>query len=367
MKIKREFELAPESRIVIRKVRGDLKLQSQEDRMLTIRCREEELDIKQEDQETILTCRSDCRMRVPADAAVTLETVGGDAAISDLSNGTDIGNVGGDLSLRRCGSSMIRGVGGDLLVKDIAGDLNVKTIGGDCWIGRIDGQTRVEAVGGDGSFNRLGGLLRAMLGGDATLNLRAGIHGSMNVDAGGDIVFRLPLKASVSVSLQAGGTIRSQMEEASSVHGRTGQFIVGEGEHKVNLTAGGNLWIGSGPQQVGGVEAEAEHIGADLAGRVERMFAEAEASLGALGEKSVHIDGEGVGNRVRRIVERAIRSSVVGEQLAEVESALDRVHGGPQRERVSDEERLEVLRMVESKKISVEEAEVLLNALGEAR
>lgn len=364
MKSREELKLEPGARVIVRKVKGDLKLRSQEGQMLTVLGREGELEVTQSGREVIIECRGDCRIRVPEDAIVALETVGGDAAITDLLGGVEIGNIGGDLSLRRADSALLRGVGGDLSAKDIEGDLNTKTVGGDCWIGRVGGQTRVEAIGGDASINQLGGSLRAMVGGDAALNLREGVHGSINVDAGGDISVRLPQSPSVKVSLKAGGSIRSKIEEAEGIHGRSGQFVLGDGDYEMQLSAGGSIWIGTGPQT--GPEAEIDDIGANLASKIEEMMAEAEASLSGIGEKSIRIDSEGIGERVRRIVNRAVKRGAIDEQMAAVESALGGKLRSPAGEGVTDDERLQVLRMVEAKKITVEEAEALLEALGDA-
>lgn len=361
MKVREEIELSPGSRVVVRRVAGDLKLRSGEGRQLTVLSREEKLRVARDGQDIVIECKDDCRIRLPADADVVIETVGGDAGISDLERGTEIGNVGGDLSLRRCGSSLVRGVGGDLLAKDIQGDLSIKTVGGDCWIGRIGGQTRVEAVGGDGSFNRLGGSLRAMVGGDATVNLLDGIHGSVNVNAGGDLACRLSKGASVRVNLSAGADIRSRIEEVATIGGRSGSFVLGEGDRDINLSAGGSLWIG---HEIEGPAVGLDSLGADLASKIEGMMVEAEASLAALGEESLELDSEGIGERVRRIVDRAVRRGTQTERMAAVESALANQMGEYHQDPVSDEERLHVLRMVEEKKITIEEAEKLLDALG---
>lgn len=361
MKLREELQLRSGSRVVVRRVDGDLKLRSQEGGRLTVLSREGQLTLTRDARAIVIECREDCRIRLPADTEVVIETVGGDAAIGDLERGTEVGNVGGDLSLRRCGSSLVRGVGGDLLAKDIQGDLSVKTVGGDCWIGRIGGQTRVEAVGGDGSFNRLGGSLRAMVGGDATVNLLDGVRGSINVNAGGDVACRLPQDASARMNLSAGADIRSKMEEAAAISGRSGSFVLREGDREVSLSAGGSLWIGYESE---GPQAGLDSLGADLATKIEGMMVEAEASLAALGEQSIEIDGEGIAERVRRIVDRAIRRGARGEKLSAVESAVGDRIGRNREDPVSDEERLQVLRMVEENKITIEEAEALLDALG---
>ena len=106
----------------------------------------------------------------------------------------------------------------------------------------------------------------------------------------------------------------------------------------------------------------------EINARVNTSLAEMEASLEELGLDSVNIDSERLGNRVRKAVARAVRAASRGGgregTSTEAEGGLRSTAGA--KTAAGEQEKLAVLRMLEEGKINTEEAEVLLQALGDA-
>jgi hypothetical protein len=146
---------------------------------------------------------------------------------------------------------------------------------------------------------------------------------------------------------------------------------LGDAKAAIELTAGGDLWL-----RVGKMEMDfAEDFVGSVMGEVDARLAEMEARFNAIGAGMYTFDAERIGERVRRSVERARRkANKAQERAAKRAEKYAHKHGRrhsitigglePRETRVSDEERLTVLRMLEQGKISVEEAENLLKTLG---
>jgi ElaB/YqjD/DUF883 family membrane-anchored ribosome-binding protein len=229
--------------------------------------------------------------------------------------------------------------------------------------------------------------------GDLVLKTSLGAK-SYHADVGGDIVARFPEESSARFVLEAGGSLLARLPEVEEE--APGRLVgrMGEGAATVELRAGGTLSLKlRGPSEAPtpfGID-----FGADLAAQIESQIAE---SLGAFDVGSVaHREVEKAMRRAEREIERARERAERERERAEerlrraeekaqeaARRAQERIErhrppdvglfgkdvkvdlGGrrrPQKPKVSDEEQLTILRMVQEGTISTEEAEKLLKAL----
>ena len=208
--------------------------------------------------------------------------------------------------------------------------------------------------------------------------VRGEAHGDMHAElspppgsqsrlkAGGDLVCRLPPDASVMVSYRADGDARVGLPSHVQATGAAGTAQMGEGKARLDLESAGDLRV----ELIGvGAAGLNEEWRQDLEARIE---AEVDAALAEVerGQRLSGLSGmmrDDVAERIRASMSKARRRANRPGRAAEAGAPHDvRIHFGEPAAggtAVGDEERLEILRMVESGAISVEQAEQLFRAM----
>jgi hypothetical protein len=326
-------------------------------------------------------------LRVEAlDAAASLEAVSGDLLLERLTAATRVGQVGGSLRaeevadlrvLGRCQGDLRCENSGDVQAELVGGDARVVSGGavrlgrvrGDVWIEKMRGELRIGRADGDGRLNEVGGaaviqtlsgdLRAAGLAGGLAVGQVAGdvaLHGpyttaeSYALNTDGDVLLHLPADADLRLFVQAGGRVRSDPRlTAATNQPTTFTAVLGSGAGRINVTCAGDVRI-----KQAGVEARGEEP---------RPWRGTEG-LGDLGE------------RIRQQVTASLASAGINLETGEVRWSRSGVKPPkpsrpptPERPRGPagpglSEEHLTVLKMVEAGKITAEEAETLLRALG---
>ena len=270
---------------------------------------------------SIPTCAGDCKLRVPEDSQIVAGTVGDDFELAGVTGSCSVGIVNGDATIRKCGAVTVESVGGDFKVRRMSGALSVGKIAGDATLRQIAGPLDVEEIAGDAYIRRLGAAGRVgSVAGDLILDtdFQAGMTYEFGV--GGDLVCRVPPNASVRFSLPINVELSLDAEPASREE-RDGRLLItfGRGDATVKLDVNGEVRL----LQWGG------------AGR-RRRYSRWTRPGGWTDEHG---------------------GWQVSWQASEPSEPAD--------EPVTEDERLVILRMLENKQITVEEAEKLLSALEE--
>ena len=325
-------------------------------------------------------------------AAISLQEVHGDLAVEDLDGPLSVGQAHADALLTRVLSANMSVVHGDVQARGM-GELKVGAVSGDVQATEISGPVVVEEGRGDfrGKDLRGGMDLRAVKG---DISLKTDLVSGMiyRAQADGSIVGRFPEDTSARFSLQAKGRISAQLpqvekEEAGMVIGRAGN-----GDAEVDLRANGDVSIHLHRQAQGGehdmaaawgtlgaqIEAEiAEHVGKlDLDAFTRRSIDKATRKAEEEIRRAQHRwekEAQHIEERARRASERAARAA--SKSQAKVGRRAHRWDfsfaggassaAGPAAPaaRVSEDDQLSVLKMLQEGKISVEQAENLLKAL----
>jgi BMFP domain-containing protein YqiC len=311
---------------------------------------------------------------------VTIEKVGGDASLSGLQGRVIIGKVGGDLVIQNLGGASIESVGGDLHINNTGDGMEVSRVGGDLF-GRQIQTLSTRSVGGDARLLQVSGKVSLTAGGDAELEFNAAQLPEVVVTAGGDIRVVVPKDAQGQLELQSKGeSIRV------SAAGQQGEWEMeqmslplGEGGSLLKITAGGDI-----------VVTDQEALESDFEQVFEDSFKDWK-TFGADLEKQIR---ESIGNSMQNMKWATRSASVSAEKArAKMEKAMSKLgangvvidHTGVNVERngkhvginfgtpvekqakksggVSDEERILVLKMLQDKRITAEEADKLLAAL----
>lgn len=354
--------------IQIDSIRGTLRLRKGQAGQLEARVAqgvEVSFTVDEREDAQRVSCEGDCQLMVPPDVRVEATTVGGDVSAIDLPAELMIRTVGGSLRLRRTGSTTAERIGGELSAHRLKGDLMVDSVGGDALVDRADGDVRLRKIGADVRLSRIRGTIDVSAGGDGTASLEPSGETSSAIAVGGDLHCYLPEAASVRLLMSAGGSCRVALPDAvEQTSEGSRQVQLGAGEAEVSLTAGGDVVLGAGDDEFafGDLgEAIAMRVGAEL----ESQLAELETRLSGLGDRLQGFESERIARKIRSSFAKAQRRAADAQRRA-LRMRSFRVEAAPHSSSgsASDEERLAVLRMVERGKISVDEAESLLEALG---
>jgi hypothetical protein len=323
--------------------------------------------------------------------------VAGDLCLNDTGAAT-LGTIAGDVSLRSIGALSAEQIGGDFALRGGHGDCAIATIGGDASFRDVEGVVTIENIGSDLFLRNAHGSVVATTGADATLYLEPLPGKEYHLTAGDDLLLRLPPNADVELHL-VGGSPESihvdfpgiELEEDSPAQ----TIKLGSGAARMFLTAGDELivtnkaekWdsaadfgVGMGDTSEWGIPPippipPIPLIPAELSERInervqlamERAQLRAEAASRradvkiAAAIRRADAKARAAEARARRPHGRGFEGRVVigGSDVFRFSGQKPVERGEP----VSDEERITILKMLQEKKISLDEAENLLAAL----
>jgi len=394
-------------------VGGDLQIVGWERAEITAKTDGDELELVVEGQVVRAHSRGDLIIYIAREVNVRIASVSGDGDIRALAGSLEIGRIDGDLQVRNVGAVKVDNVGGDMSLRGCGGDLLASSVGGDASLHQIKGDVKIQ-VGADLYLRDSEGNVNAQVGSDAALYLRPKPGKDVVVVAGSDVLLRLPAKADVELSLQGcdDESIRVDLPGVDTVEvGMSRTLVVGAGGSTIKLVAGSEVIVTSRGEEWDNV-AEFDPLGregpfspgefpglpSNLHDRISRRVEEAtrralEASMRAR-EQSDRVQAR-VDAAMRRAEEKMRTSErrsmhmgiKVGRFGASFEGSRPPIPpippvgqvppippippippfaAGPQRaaaEPVSDQERLTILKMLQEKKISIQDAEKLLAAL----
>ncbi|MHC1739745.1 MAG: hypothetical protein AB9897_01395 [Anaerolineaceae bacterium] len=314
-----------------------------------------------------LQANSDTKLVLPATASLVLERVSGDASILGMQGKVEVQKVGGDLHFQGLSNISVDSVGGDCVFKEITGPVDIKRVGGDLDGFKV-GDISIYGAGGDVELSSVQGKVQITSGGDVHLQLSGETIRETHVRAGGEIDL-VVLENAVAIL-----ELNSQGEEIS-VHA-CGQHLdveeehyslpLGKGGEVVELNAGGAINVREGKDAMGEFSFVFEDLG------------DSWRDFGREIEEKIRHSMKGVNHQLRHAgweASNAMRHAAGHlDQFTQRPGPDGKVYGfgfGPdeespapkQKKAASDEERMLVLRMLQDKKISVEEAEKLLQAL----
>jgi len=399
MHTEQTFETGQTPQVRLESIGGNLTLRGWEEPRVWVRGGEN-LHAQQLENTIVVSADGDCRVHVPYQAVAALRSVSGDAQVTELQGALTIDSVSGNLRLADIGAVSVKNVSGDLSIRKSAGDVAVQNVSGNATCLQIEGQVVVANCSGDILARDVTGDVNVHAGGDITLRLVAGA-GNVQGHAGGDVRCRIAEEYQAQVRLACGGDIRIKRLDAPFTRARqSATFTLGEGGHNLALHAGGDIVL-SGPRADDDedgvfIDVEIQHEMAERAGelvqqvaeqieaQVESLARQLDDRLAAMGSgeeiaAKVQMKIQNVMRRAEEKIAAATRRAEEQAKRAERRAARhgDFRHGpgpiappppprpsqpkppaGP-----SDEERMQILQMLEQGKISVEQAEQLLAAM----
>lgn len=420
----RQFAATSASPNILLFVSGDLRLKGQDEFEVTAKSENpEDLFLEAREDQIVIRSSSGCSVRVPREAVIHIEAVHGDATIKGLDGDTEVDQINGELELRSVGAMTIATVNGNMTAKNVDGNLIIDTINGDVSARGLQGDFIVNGkINGNLNLRDVGGSAKAISDGNITLQLDPSPGHQFEFSAQGNVFCRLSNEASVEISVPRASQVMVDLPgiHASAPVQTPYALTLGEGDAKITLSADGNVILDTHAPDWGmedldidvgsEVEGMADAVSQQINQQVESQMRMIEDQLNAqLSSLTMRLNTARLTqDQARRIEERAREASLRATERAQerVHRAQERMeqklaaaqrrmeqrtqarerasrHGhhpigmgiltfpgsqkvsAPTGEPVSEEERLLILRMLEEKKISMEEAEQLLSALEE--
>jgi hypothetical protein len=337
-------------------IRGDLSLVGWEGEDILLKGDNDEMQFDQNAETVTISCEDDLSLRVPKEASIFVKKITGDASIRGVMGGIEVQEIEGDLSIRDMDSAAIGTLHSDFSLRGAKGHLSIKSALGDISIREVDGNVSLESVADDLALRDVRGNVNANVAGDVVLYLNPQAGNVYSVNAGDDILLVMPPKANATLTLNA-DSIDIEWKGIKNDEDITNRVItLGDGSAIVTLVAGGDIRVSNQPN----AGDTAEDFG-NFAG--------------------IGMDWSGFGERISRQVNRAAKQA---EEAARRATEHVGRRGGPKvnvgvgrwnwdlsskgvpmppKPQATDEERMAILKMLQEKKISAEDADKLLSAL----
>ena len=348
-------------KIRIDAIDGDLSVVGWEAEEILIKADEDELSLQQNGDEVVLSCTDDVSLRLPREASLFVQRIGGDAALRGVTGNVEIREIDNDLSIREAGSVAIDTVKSDFSLRGAKGNLYVKNAGGDVSIRDVEGSVTLDSVADDLALRGARGNINVNVGEDVVVYLEPKADGEYSLAAGDDIL--LVLKPNVNITLTMhGDEIHVDwpgIENEEDVTERV--LVLGDGAAKITLQAGGDIRVTSDAEAGNSAQDFGNFAGLnfDWSGFGERISRQVEQATARAAKRA-----EEAARRVERHAERQARRWRGNVKVGRWNWDL-KPEGfpTPPSEPVAEEERMAILKMLAEKKITAEQAEQLLSAL----
>jgi len=351
-------------RIRIEAIDGDLSVVGWEGEDILIKTDEDELTLQQNGEEVTLSCTDDVSLRIPKEAALFIQRIGGDAALRGVMGNIEIKEVENDLSIRESGSVAVESVKSDFNLRGAKGNLYVNKVGGDVSIRDVGGNIMLDSVADDLALRGARGNVDVNVGEDVVVYLEPKADGQYSIVAGDDILLVLPPNANATLDLH-GDQIDIAWPDIENDEDAVERVVtLGDGSARITLNAGGDIRVTNDANAGNSAEEFGNFAGMnfDWSGFGERISRQVEQATARAAKRA-----EEAARRVERHAERHARrwkgNVKVGRWNWDLNSQNVPPPPVPPSEPVAEEERMAVLKMLAEKKITAEQAEQLLNAL----
>jgi hypothetical protein len=350
-------------RIIADSIGGDVSVVGWDGDEILLKADDEEIRLQQDDDEIRFSCDDDVSLRIPKASTLLFSSVSGDAAIRGVIGDIEIVSIDGDLSMREVGSVSISSISSDFSLRGARGNLYIKSADGDVSIRDVEGNINIDSVADDLALRGARGNIKVNVGEDVVVYLEPRDDGQYLVTAGDDILMVLPTTANATVTMQGDEIDVAWPGVKNDPEATQRTVVLGSGSAKITLSAGGDVRLSN---QANAAES-ADEFG-NFAG--------------------MNFDWSGFGERISRQVQaataRAARSADEATRRAERHAerharrwgrtpppgtwdfgpkGVPTPPGAPKSEPIAEEERMAILKMLQEKKITAEQAEQLLQAL----
>jgi hypothetical protein len=346
----------------------------------------------------------DCEMRVPSDSPIIIERASGNARVRGLMN-LVVRRVTGNLALQQVDVAEVEHVDGNCLLQDIRLKIKIGKVNGHLKGQNIRGPLTAERISGDVELPSVSAGVKIRSTGSIRLGLVSSSQEEVNLSASGKVLLTVPvdLDASLQVSTRSMRTELSIGNRTDVIKARDYETKIGEGHRKILIDASDKvritgeqmdetemqelfkdldeLWEELKKQSVERREARENEVPFELqmvdrvAGVVDEAMHTAFKNINEIplqvkisdesikkAEKKLQVAMQRIEQKIRNLGFDFFEESSSNPPTPPVPPTPGEAYEDVQSE-VSAEDRLVIIRMLQEKKISLEEADQLLESL----
>ncbi|HET9909472.1 MAG TPA: hypothetical protein VFQ23_22690 [Anaerolineales bacterium] len=354
-------------RININAVGGDLSIVGWDGEDLLVKADDDDTSVENKNGEVTFVSGGDLSLRIPKAAYLLLKSAGGDVAIRGVIGDIELKDIGGDLSIREAGSIVVDTIGGDFSLRSAKKNLYVKNAGGDVSIREVEGSVTLDSVGDDLALRGARGNIKVNVGEDVVVYLEPKPDGEYSITAGDDILLVLPTNANATLNIK-GDRILVDWPSFKDEDETERIVTLGNGSAKISLNAGGKVRVSNNAEAGESAEEFGNFAGLnfDWSGFGERISKQVEQAT-SRAAKRVEEAAKRAERHAERVAGRHMRHGKHGLSVGPWNWDLGPkgvpTPPSPPSEPVSEDERMAILKMLAEKKITAEQAEQLLAAL----
>jgi hypothetical protein len=336
------------------------------------------LTVSQDENSFEIQSEQGCMLRIPVNSSLTIETVNKDFQLKNFEGDVKIETVNGQLHIKNAQNIEIDTVNGDIFCGQIEGNISIKTGNKDGVFKNIEGHLKVGRIAGNITVSGDIYSMNIEAGNNATLNFSPEYNGKFIAVANKNILCRIPEDIDAHVKLKSDAQNIKIVTDSRKeiIHQSSFEITSEDGIGTIDLTAGGKIEfhtedsfdyiksdiafdLGNEFTEIGNEFSNlaneiTQQITSELGGHLESL----KGTINSNASKSSRNIKRTVGNKVKNKTRKAIiiareargRHQHIPKHKAEAEP-------------IKDEERKLILEMVGTKTISVEQAEMLLQAL----
>lgn len=335
-------------------------------------------ELKNDLQGELLTvsCESNLLISLPGNTKIIIDKIDGNCKIYGKFENLVIDRIPGNLEIGSLTNGQINRVGGNCKIGNVISSLQIEKIGGNCNLINSEGKIKFEKIGGN--FHGFGENIqiecRAV--GNIQLQIKDFSESDNQIQAGGNV--RLYVTNGKNFSLNGSGRGGFQLKLGDElIQGKSGKFnkSIGAGQKSVILSAGGSLKISD--------REEMSKVINDLSENDEKEWNDlekrADSHFGSTNKFDIR-DLEGIDKKLDELIkikDRKLNKIIdnSGYFDSEADHLLDdrdiksseHIISKPEIQKeaqpVTEEEKMIVLKLLQDKKITAEEADRLLQAL----
>jgi hypothetical protein len=329
----------------------------------------------------------DCELMVPPGCKVIIERASGNARVRNLSEPIVINRVQGDLAVQDLGGVTIARVSDNCLLENIHDNVHISRVGGNLKGKNIQGTIFAERIQDDVRLSGVSGGAEIRSSGNIELSLLENTDKEIKLNASDKILLHLPVNPDVSLYIRSHDerielNVGDRHDKINTSHC---ELTLGSGRQKITVEAGdkvrvteeafedadirklfeelNNLWTRLKEESAARRENREQETNWEIK-MVEGAARIAEETMDGMSEIASQITEDTV-----RQAEEHVRAALkrVEEQIRNLgyDYWSEPVNLKPKRKtsEVTAEERLIVMKMLQENKISVEEADRLLEIL----
>lgn len=351
---------------------GTLSIRSWDKSEIEIRYRGELINDLLDDKLTI-SCESDLLISVPEISNIIVDKTEDNCKIFGRFDNLIINKVIGNLEIESLKIGQIGKVGGNCKIGDVENSLQIEKIEGNCYLNKGQGKIKIEKI--NGNFHGIVENIEidCKVGGNIHLQIKDFSRTDNQIKAGGNIRLLITECNDISFIGTSGGSYHLEIG-GDMIKGKSGKFNknIGSGQKSVILSAGGSLKISDHEDiTTGNMEfaSQDEKGWSDLEKVADNHFSDL---------TSIDFpDMDGISKKFEKLnkfkdlkINKIVGNSGFDDNFPEGrdEGILNHDKDAEFEIRkkvqpVSEEEKMIILKMLQDKKITAEEADRLLNAL----